>query len=442
MRAVADNSTTIPTPDPTAGIDPHVLIGPMIIGLVLNVWLYGMQLIQTETYFRSSTKDALWVKILVVYLTIADLVNCIFDIWFTYYYNVDMFGNKLALLKSTWYFDTDPAMVVLISSPVQGFFAWRVKKLTGQTWLGICIGISAFAQLLLGIGTSIACGIVKDFVNYHKFKSIVIAWLVLAPITDIVIAVSLVFFLQRHKTGFAVTDDLVAKITRGQCAWTSQFNKTNIDSSWTRLSHGSLRVPVTIQTGAITAVWAVADLAIFLLWANNLHLIFNMPLAKLYSNCLLSSLNARREWTNTSMSTEPLPTTHKNTRGVHVTTTTVTGVHPSETYELDTRGRPFDGTPGTAPGDVKSKPIDDGLSLRSDSLNSDPADDAFGGGRKLVDEEMGGDGIPRQRIPVTQAQPMPNHPYVNVTTPNGNTTAYPVARGGRNEVNVEWAKAL
>ncbi|KAF8311864.1 hypothetical protein DL93DRAFT_2082799 [Clavulina sp. PMI_390] len=412
LRAAADSSTTV-----ADSVDPRVFTGPMIIGLVLNVWLYGMQLIQTETYFRSSPKDSIWVKILVGYLTVADLFNSIFDIWFTYDYNVSKYGDKLSLLHTTWVFNTDPAMVVLISSPVQAFFAWRVKKLTGQTWLGLCIGFSAVAQLLLGIGTSIACGIVQDFSDFHKFKSIVIAWLVLAPVTDFVITLSLVVFLQRHKTGFAVTDDLVAKITR-----------------------------VTIQTGAVTAVCSVVDLTIFLLFANNLHLIFNMPLPKLYSNCLLSSLNSRRDWSTSSLSGEPLPSAQKNThtRGVHVTTTTITGVHQSEAYELDTRGRPFDGTPTTAPkGDVKRKPIDDGLSLRSDSLNSsEHIDDAFSG-RKLVDEEMGDDGAPIQEMPVTQAPPMPNHPYVNVNSPAVNPNAYPMAaRGGRNEVNVEWAKAL
>jgi hypothetical protein len=70
---------------------------------------------------------------------------------------------------------------------------------------------------------------------------------------------------------------------------------------------------VTVQTGAITAVFAIIDLVTFLIsvrppvlsypsiygtnisfWQNSgLHLAFNFPLAKLYTNSLLSTLNAR-----------------------------------------------------------------------------------------------------------------------------------------------------
>jgi hypothetical protein len=73
---------------------------------------------------------------------------------------------------------------VIVSSTVQSFFAWRVRKLTGHTWLAVLIGLSAIGQfckfvyrfptrvlrelhLVVGIGVGIACGIVKDFTQFH-----------------------------------------------------------------------------------------------------------------------------------------------------------------------------------------------------------------------------------------------------------------------------------
>jgi len=95
----------------------------------------------------------------------------------------------------------------------------------------------------------------------------VIVWLVLAPATDMAISGALVTFLRTSRTGFAATDDVLTKITR-----------------------------LTIQTGLITVIWTVIDLALFLAIDTNLHFIFNIPLAKLYANCMLSSLNARAHW--------------------------------------------------------------------------------------------------------------------------------------------------
>ena len=77
---------------------------------------------------------------------------------------------------------------------------------------------------------------------------------------------------------------------------------------------------VTVQTGLITALCAIIDLVLFLVSVSprvhlppasrvdrplppllspqptGLHLIFNLPLAKLYTNSLLSSLNSRALW--------------------------------------------------------------------------------------------------------------------------------------------------
>lgn len=72
---------------------------------------------------------------------------------------------------------------------------------------------------------------------------------------------------------------------------------------------------VTVQTGMITAICAVIDLIAFLasvslvlfrveallayspmLQPSGLHLVFNLPLSKLYANSLMSSLNSRAGW--------------------------------------------------------------------------------------------------------------------------------------------------
>lgn len=51
-----------------------------------------------------------------------------------------------------------------------------------------------------------------------------------------------------------------------------------------------------MQTGAVTAVVAILDIVFFLIDNTGTHLIFNVPLSKLYTNSLMSSLNARGGW--------------------------------------------------------------------------------------------------------------------------------------------------
>lgn len=58
----------------------------------------------------------------------------------------------------------------------------------------------------------------------------------------------------------------------------------------------SREAPVTVQTGAVTAICATIDVIVFCVDNTGTHLIFNIPLSKLYTNSLMSSLNARGGW--------------------------------------------------------------------------------------------------------------------------------------------------
>jgi phosphate/sulfate permease len=46
-----------------------------------------------------------------------------------------------------------------------------------------------------GLGTSIGYGMVKEIVHFQRVKWVIIAWFILAPITDTVISAALVWYL-------------------------------------------------------------------------------------------------------------------------------------------------------------------------------------------------------------------------------------------------------
>jgi hypothetical protein len=104
----------------------------------------------------------------------------------------------------------------IIATLVQLFYAWRVKVLTGKTWLVIVvvvlavIGLRQFLQTMqtskthalfpLAVGalaTTVAATYITRFVHFRKFKGAVIAWLAAECLCDIIITVALVRFLVR-----------------------------------------------------------------------------------------------------------------------------------------------------------------------------------------------------------------------------------------------------
>ncbi|KAG6827161.1 hypothetical protein H0H92_012921 [Tricholoma furcatifolium] len=131
----------------------------------------------------------------------------------------------------------------------------------------------------MGIGTAVAIGRLPEFAQFQKFQVVVIIWLVSASFADILITYSLVSYLRKHRSSFSQTDTRVDRISR-------RF---------------------------ITAVWAFVDMMVYLLDPTGLHLLFNFPLSKLYTNSLMSSLNARSFWKYNNTTDDAIINSHKAT---------------------------------------------------------------------------------------------------------------------------------
>ncbi|GAW06794.1 hypothetical protein LENED_008743 [Lentinula edodes] len=227
--------------------------GPMFIGYSFNIVLYGIMITQVYLYFSSFKKDRVWMKMLVAGLLLADTVNAIFDAVYLYDSLIIHFDNVKYLGNATW----DPALTALIAGTVQLFFAWRVKVLTTNWWMVLIVVIASLTGLIGGLITTYEVGVTPHFVNFRHFKWSVIMWLAGECFAD----------LRKHKTGFQASDELVDRIIR-----------------------------LTVQTGLLTSLCAILDLIFFLCDPTGTHLIFNFPLAKLYTNSVMSSLNSRGAW--------------------------------------------------------------------------------------------------------------------------------------------------
>ncbi|PBK97733.1 hypothetical protein ARMGADRAFT_1076192 [Armillaria gallica] len=276
----------------------EVAHGPMLIGFVFNVLLYGIMIAQIYLYYVTYKKDKTWMKAYVAVLFFADTLNTVFDFVYMYRSLIVHFGKLITkwftntanrssgdvafLGNADWVFATDPALTGIIAAMVQVFFAWRVKVLTNNHWFVSIIILASLAGGSGGIATAVEVGIQPQFTLFRNFKSVVILWLASECFADIFITVIMVWhlffaclcsnrdaynFQRKHKTGFQASDELVDRVIR-----------------------------LTMQTGLITSVCATLDLIFYLVDPTGTHLIFNFPLCKLYTNSMMSSLNSRGGW--------------------------------------------------------------------------------------------------------------------------------------------------
>jgi hypothetical protein len=245
--------------------DVQLSFGPMLIGVFLNMILFGVLLNQMYFYFQTYKSDGIWIRMLVIYLFILETANTAIDMAMMYQPLIAEYGTEKAVQNFPTLFMTEPIIIVLVSMPIQCFFAWRIRKVTQSSWIPMIIVALSLASLAGGFITGIKILILKLFVKKPELHWSALVWFLPSCVADLLITFTLVRSLSQRKTGFTSTDSMIDRLIR-----------------------------LTVQTGMITAICALGDVAFFLALPHTaLNFLWDLTLSKLYTNCLMSTLNAR-----------------------------------------------------------------------------------------------------------------------------------------------------
>ncbi|KAF8068069.1 hypothetical protein FPV67DRAFT_1171021 [Lyophyllum atratum] len=304
--------------------DVQLLFGPMLIGVFINMILYGVLIVQTHTYYQLYKKDAPWIRYLVLYLFIVETANTAFDIFIMYEPLILRYGSPDGTKFFPTLFATEPLIIVAVSTPIQLFFAWRIKMLTKSIWIPALIVIFGIVSLAGGIWTGIMVAVVRLFARKPELHNPALVWFLASCAGDILITGSLVFSLSKRRTGFVATDDAISRLIR-----------------------------MTVQTGMLTAFFAVGDVVFFMTLPHTaLNFLWDLALSKLYSNCLLSTLNARASLNEKTTNSGHRISTANQRRQLDTFESSRPHEVNSPMYELDAQ-KSFDPSSSYARGDVE-----------------------------------------------------------------------------------------
>ncbi|KAJ8463199.1 hypothetical protein ONZ45_g6559 [Pleurotus djamor] len=223
----------------------------MLIGVFLNTILYGLLVLQMFIYYQTYKKDATWIKYFVLYLFVIETMNTGFDIAMMYEPLILNWGSAVATTFFPKMLAAEPIVTASISTPIQIFIAWRILTISKSRIIPAIIVFFAIVSLGGATWTSVKLAMIKLFIRKPELHWCALLWLLSSAISDGLIAFTLVYTLYQRKTGFKETDNAINRIMR-----------------------------VTIQTGLVT------------------NFVWDLALGKLYSNALLSTLNARAGWNN------------------------------------------------------------------------------------------------------------------------------------------------
>jgi len=229
--------------------------------------MYGLTLLQTYTYYKRFPNDSWRLKLLVFVVWVLDTLHLILCTIAIYWYLVLNYNNPAQLAFTHWSMNLQTDCNGLIGLMVEIFFAQRVWRISKNWHLTCLICILACLHFGLGVFFTVESFLLKEYSRYTQLTWVTSTGLGGAAAADIIIAVSLVYFLLRSRTGFERTDSLITTLAI-----------------------------YAINTGLLTSICATCAVITFAIMPTNFVWIsFFWCLGKLYCNSLLASLNSRRK---------------------------------------------------------------------------------------------------------------------------------------------------
>ncbi|KAK0454048.1 uncharacterized protein EV420DRAFT_1645281 [Desarmillaria tabescens] len=248
--------------------------GFLLLGLIFNWGLFGICIVQIYIYYLSFPNDKWRLKLLVYSLFIVETAQTLLVTHDMYNIFATEFGNIRNLGQIHIFWITTAIATGLVSSAVQIYFAHRICIFSGSNLIGYTLSIIALIQgsaaIVEGVFFHISTANFAEVQSDRKTHIIAIIWLAGSAICDVLIALSMTYYekLSRAK------ENTVFRQTR------ARLNKV---------------IRLTVETGATTAVFATADMVLYLGFPGTEYCaVPALILAKLYTNTLLYTLNNRR----------------------------------------------------------------------------------------------------------------------------------------------------
>jgi hypothetical protein len=213
-------------------------------------------------------------KSIVALLWILDTFHQALLIMAIYHYTVTNWGDVAVLGITTWTLEIQIMVGNIITSIVQCFFAFRIWRLSEKNWV-LTGAIVILSVCQLGLGTAVCFvtgfhgGSTQNTVQ--KKEKLGTGTALSSDIAcDLVITVSMVYYLHKNRTGFKRTDTMI-----------------------------DMLVTYSIRTCLLITVCTLSSLITFFVFPNEIiYGAFYFVACRLYVGSFLSTLNAREHISN------------------------------------------------------------------------------------------------------------------------------------------------
>ncbi|KAL4250847.1 hypothetical protein ABKN59_006058 [Abortiporus biennis] len=244
------------------------MLGLLLIACMISAMLYGGACVQIWQYFNDYKEDKCRMKIMILVILLLDTASQALFIYTLWSYFVVHFGDLYGLKH------LHPSLMVQLSLNgvsvlvSQIFFAVRIWGLSQNLRLTAIVAAGIFASFGLTVGDAVTTMLfVNDLTNISRVKPLATTMVLMTAATDCTIAGSMYLLLHRSQTGFKDFDCVIRKL-----------------------------IIASVRTCLLTGLFAVfAVISLYAFLHTMLYVFWYFLSIRLYSNCVLSALNARKD---------------------------------------------------------------------------------------------------------------------------------------------------
>ncbi|KAJ6557393.1 hypothetical protein DFH09DRAFT_1164045 [Mycena vulgaris] len=187
--------------------------GSAFVGLVVSAILYGVTILQTYLYYRNYPEDPKVLKWMVAILWLLDTAHLALCAIAVYWVLVLNFNNPAILSTASWSMNVQTDFNGLIGLIVECFYVRRVWIVSRNGYLtGIILVLS-----LIHFGLGIVFTVGSFETSRSGFSHLI--WVTSvglgsAAAADMLIGISLCYYLSKNRTGFTRTDNLISTLMK------------------------------------------------------------------------------------------------------------------------------------------------------------------------------------------------------------------------------------
>ncbi|KAH8818615.1 hypothetical protein DL96DRAFT_1749632 [Flagelloscypha sp. PMI_526] len=269
----------------------NLSIGAILIGCSLNIYLYGLVSHQYLVYKTRKFDDPVWLRTLVAILFVVDTYQTVVELYGVWYFAIKNYANPKVLGEVIWVTPLCGISAAISTLIFQTFLINRLCRLTKQLWLGIFLIVTAVAAFICGIIDSTSAWLLADVTKFAVLIPLTIAWLSIEASVNIITSLILI-----------------------RALWLCKIELTRANTMINRC------IRAAIQSGLFSSVFAIFNFLVFIFWPTTyLYAIFHWPLGRIYSNCLMYTLIARKEIVETPDGTIKSRDTGSSAKSAHIT---------------------------------------------------------------------------------------------------------------------------